>query len=422
MTMSPVKILILGLLALAALVALTVLFYLVFFNQAAAPPVDEGAPIFTQAAETLMFQLTQVAADATGTAEALPPTRTPTVTVIVPTETPRPTNTPLVIATNTPIFTPTALPTSIAGTSTPGTGGVAPPPPGTPGTPGAYCNAAKFIEDVTIPDNTRLNPGTGFIKTWRLENYGSCTWTTNYSLVFVDGDQMSAPDEIPLPQEVEPGDTIDLSVSMIAPINPGTYESYWKLADASGVLFGTGSFAEKSIWVIIDVKEVSSGLAFDFTSSACAAKWESGAGTLPCPGKDGDKNGFVIPLSNPQLENRNEDEPGLLTHPEMKDNGFISGRYPPFTVKSGDVFIADIGCAADSDDCRVTFRLDYRNESGAVKNLGEWNETSDGYLTSLNIDLSDLAGKTIEFILSVSANGSSSDDNAVWFVPQIDRD
>ncbi len=70
----------------------------------------------------------------------------------------------------------------------------------------------------------------------------------------------------------------------------------------------------------------------------------------------------------------------------------------------------------------MTFRLDYRNENGAVKNLGEWNETSDGYLTSLNIDLSDLAGDTIEFILSVSANGSSNDDNAVWFVPQIDRD
>jgi hypothetical protein len=420
--MSPVKILILGLLGMAALVALTVLFYLVFFSPAASPPVDEGAPIFTQAAETLMAQLTQAAADATGTAEALPPTWTPTLTIQVPTDTPRPTNTPLVIATNTPIFTPTSIPTLADRTATPGTGGQPSAPSGTPGTPGAYCNAAKFIDDVTIPDNTKVNPGTGFVKTWRLENYGSCTWTTDYSLVFVKGDQMSAPDEVPMPKVVKPGERVDISVTMIAPINPGTYESYWKLADASGVLFGTGTFAENSIWAIIQVKEVSSGLAFDFASGACAARWESGAGTLPCPGKEGDKNGFVIPLANPQLENRNEDEPGLLTHPEMKDNGFISGSYPPFTVKKGDVFLADIGCAADSDDCRVTFRLDYQNENDAVKKLGEWNEVSDGYLTSVNIDLSDLAGKTVEFILTVSANGSPTDDNAVWFVPQIQRD
>lgn len=420
--MSTAKILILALLGLAALVALTVLFYLVFFSPAASPPVDEGAPIFTQAAETLMAQLTGIAADATNTAEAMPPTGTATATIEVPTFTPRPTNTPLVIATNTPIFTPTSLPTSAARTSTPGSGGPAPQPSGTPGTPGAYCNAAKFVEDVTMPDNTKVNPGTGFVKTWRLENYGSCTWTTDYSLVFVSGDQMSAPDEVPMPEEVKPGERVDISVSMVAPMNPGTHESYWKLADASGVLFGTGTFGENSIWVIIDVKEISSGTVFDFASGACSADWESGAGDLPCPGTQGDKKGFVIPLSNPQLENRNEDEPGLLTHPEMKDNGFISGRYPPFTVKNGDRFVSDIGCAADSDNCRVTFRLDYRNENGAVKNLGEWNESFDGYLTSINIDLSDLSGKTIEFILSVSANGSSNDDNAVWFVPHIDRD
>jgi hypothetical protein len=370
----------------------------------------------------LSVQLTQVASDATGTAAAITPTFTPTITPQLPTDTPRPTNTPLPIASSTPIFTPTPLSTTgISRTSTPiigGGGGQT----GTPGTPGAYCNAAKFVEDVSIPDDTKVNPGTGFTKTWRLENFGYCTWTTDYKLVFVSGDRMSAPAEVPMPEEVKPGDEVNISVNMIAPIDPGKYESYWKLSDASGTLFGTGTFAENSIWAIIQVREVSSGLALDFVSSACSADWKSDAGTLPCPGDLDDADGFVIPLTNPSLENRNEDEPALLTRPQAKDNGYISGTYPPLTIKDGDRFVSDIGCLADSEQCNVTFRLEYINRNGELKKLGDWSEKYDGFLTTVNLDLSDLAGESVQFVLSVSTNGSSKDDNAVWFVPHIDRD
>ncbi len=381
----------------------------------------KGAVIFTQAAQTLSVQLTQVAANATGTAGAITPTLTPTLTPVQPTFTPRPTNTPLSIASNTPLFTPTPLSTSSlprTATPIPGGGGQT----GTPGTPGVFCNAARFIEDVTIPDDTKVNPGTGFVKTWLLENYGYCTWTTGYKLVFVSGDRLSAPQEVPIQEEVKPGDEVEISVNMIAPLNPGKYESYWKLSDASGTLFGTGTFAENSIWAIIQVREVEGGQALDFVASACSASWSSGAGDLSCPGKEGDSGGYVLLLSNPPLENRNEDEPGLLTHPQAVDNGYITGIYPSFSIKNGDRFIADLGCLAEKEKCNVTFRLEYRNNNGAVKKLGEWNETFDKILTAINIDLSDLAGKRIEFILTVKANGSSSDDSAVWFVPHIDRD
>jgi hypothetical protein len=428
MQSSPVRIMVLVLLGLAALVTLTILFYMVFLSpESQNEPVDEGAVIFTQAAQTLHVELTQIAANATGTAAAVPPTETLTPSPVLPTNTPRATNTPLPIASNTPLFTPTPFTVTPAPTSLPGGGGggsVTQPviTPGTPGTPGALCNAAKFIEDVTIPDGTKVNPGAGFTKTWRLENYGACTWTTGYKLVFVKGDQMSAPAEIPIPTVVKPGERIDLSVNMIAPINPGEYESYWKLQDPSGQFFGTGTFAENSIWVIIEVKEIKSGLVFDFVSSACAAKWVSSSGALTCPGKEGDTKGFVIPMTSASLENRNEDEPTLLTRPDEKDNGYITGTYPPFALKDGDEFIADIGCLADSDKCNVEFRLDYRLPNGNIKNLGVWGEKFDGYLTSVRISLSEAAGKTVEFILTVSANGSPNDDNAIWFVPQIQRD
>ncbi len=38
--------------------------------------------------------------------------------------------------------------------------------------------------DITIPDDTTLQPGTTFTKIWRLQNLGSCTWTTEYAARF----------------------------------------------------------------------------------------------------------------------------------------------------------------------------------------------------------------------------------------------
>lgn len=422
MNMSPGKLFVLLLLGLAACVSVGVLGYMVLGpSLSAGNQPDTGGAAFTQAALTLEVQLTRIAADAAGTASAIPPTLTPTTTPALPTNTPRPTNTPLVIASSTPVSTPTPLPL-VTRTPVTGGGGGSVSTPGIPITPGTTCNSAKFVEDVTIPDDTVVNPSTGFTKTWRLLNTGTCAWTTNYSLVFVDGDQMGAPDKIFLTQQVLPGQTVDLSVNFIAPGVPGDYSSYWKLSDPAGNLFGVGATADRSIWAIIKVKETNSGLVFDFVASACSARWESGSGKLPCPGKGTEPTGFVYPTTAPQLESRNEDEPALITHPEMKKNGYITGTYPPFEVKKNDTFRADIGCLADSKDCNVLFQLNYRTESGTVKKLGEWQEVFDESITSVMIDLSDLAGKRVEFILTVTANGSDKDDNAFWLVPQIKRD
>jgi hypothetical protein len=67
------------------------------------------------------------------------------------------------------------------------------------------CDQAQFVADVTIPDGTSLAPGATFLKTWRLKNIGTCTWTTSYSAVFSSGDQMGAPAVINLPASVAPG-------------------------------------------------------------------------------------------------------------------------------------------------------------------------------------------------------------------------
>jgi len=99
------------------------------------------------------------------------------------------------------------------------------------------CDVAQFVDDVSIPDGTILDPDESFTKTWRLKNIGSCTWTTSYAVVFSSGDSMNGPATQSLAGSVNPGQTVDISVDLKAPATSGTYKGYWKLRNTAGVHF-----------------------------------------------------------------------------------------------------------------------------------------------------------------------------------------
>jgi len=81
----------------------------------------------------------------------------------------------------------------------------------------ANCVAsASFVTDVTIEDNTLMEPGEQFKKIWRIKNTGTCTWSENYLLVFAHGDRMSAPASVPL-SATAPSETLDIAVTLKAP-------------------------------------------------------------------------------------------------------------------------------------------------------------------------------------------------------------
>jgi hypothetical protein len=142
-----------------------------------------------------------------------------------------------------------------SGTPGPGPSPTVAPSSPTPGsTPVGECSdRAAFIQDVTVPDNSQVAPGASLVKTWRLRNSGTCTWTPDYALVFVRGDQMGGMASIALSQSVAPNTTVDLSVSLTAPIAPGTYRGDWQLSNADGTLFGLESRTGPTFWVKIVV-------------------------------------------------------------------------------------------------------------------------------------------------------------------------
>lgn len=157
---------------------------------------------------------------------------TPTIKYVTPSPT-RPTDTP----------TPSASPTAPLGTSTQFVGGFA------TGTG----DKAEFMADLTVPDGTVFEPNATFVKTWRLKNAGTTTWTTAYTVVYQSGDAMNAPASVALPASVPPGQTVDVSVQMTAPAEDGTYTANFLLANAIGQRFGLDPNGSQPFYVVIVV-------------------------------------------------------------------------------------------------------------------------------------------------------------------------
>jgi len=130
-------------------------------------------------------------------------------------------------------------------------------------------NDAEFVEDVTVPDNTEFAPGTEFSKTWRLANSGTCPWRTGYVLAFLEGEQMGGPDGSSIP-ETEPRGEADISVTLVAPEEPGTYRGDWRLRAPDGELFGAKLYVQIIVVVPTATPELTATVALTVTPELTA--------------------------------------------------------------------------------------------------------------------------------------------------------
>jgi hypothetical protein len=341
-----------------------------------------------------------------------------------------------VIPTNTPGPTPTTGPTK---TSTPVS---------------STTDKVLFVSDVTYPDGTVVTPGQAMVKTWRIKNVGTSTWTNKYNLVYISGDKMGGPVTQLLTSTVGPNTTFDISVNLTAPTTNGSYRGYWMLQNDKGVNFGIGAGYDKSWWVDVTVKAgvtvvptvtptrtatpavITSTVTptatpttpagttvFDFTAPPTPANWTGSGGVLAFPGTEGNVNGFAIKLDSVKMETGSTDtRPSILTVPQDATDGYIQGVFPAFHVLNGDRFKATIGCQYGATTCNVFYRLDYKIGAGPViSNFWAFHENYEGLVYNVNIDLSSLKDQDVQFILTITANGSASGDRAVWIAPRITR-
>ena len=145
-----------------------------------------------------------------------------------PTETPTPTSTstPLVINTLPPV-SPVSSPVTVnqqAG--------------------GSACYGMTYVADVNIPDDTKMQPGEKFTKTWKIKNTGSCPWDAGFKFAFVSGDPMSGV-TYTFASPVAPDGVVDVSVDMVAPSDKtGTIKSIWRMSTEGGQPFGNEVYVQ----------------------------------------------------------------------------------------------------------------------------------------------------------------------------------
>jgi ABC-type amino acid transport substrate-binding protein len=107
-------------------------------------------------------------------------------------------------------------------------------------------DAMVFVQHLNYDDQgmsapAQINPGANFTKSWRVQNNGTCTWTTGYQLVFAHGNVAHAKmggSAVKVSRQVKPGETYDFNLNLVAPLKAGTYQGLWQMQNGRGQALG----------------------------------------------------------------------------------------------------------------------------------------------------------------------------------------
>jgi len=195
------------------------------------------------------------AAQATETPTAVPATTAPPV--LPATDTPTEIVVPVTGETPTPSPTPTEF---------------------VPENPANCVNKATFVSDVTIPDNSNVIAGSAFVKTWRVQNAGTCIWWSGYTLTHYSEEAMSAPASVPLPV-TNPGETADISVDLVAPSVAGKYQGNFVIKNPAGLIMQVDN--DSRLWLIINVSSAPTDTPTTTAASGGGAGTATASGSNP---------------------------------------------------------------------------------------------------------------------------------------------
>ncbi|NWU84896.1 NBR1 protein, partial [Onychorhynchus coronatus] len=128
--------------------------------------------------------------------------------------------------------------------------------------------SAVFVDE-NLPDGTHLQPGTKFIKHWRMKNTGNVEWSSDTKLKLMWGNLTLASSEKKdvLVPSLPSGQVGTVSVEFVAPNIEGTYTSHWRLSHR-GEQFGP------RIWcsIVVDPSPAADCLESDWKDSGSCQK------------------------------------------------------------------------------------------------------------------------------------------------------
>ncbi|MEN8173515.1 MAG: NBR1-Ig-like domain-containing protein, partial [Chloroflexota bacterium] len=105
-----------------------------------------------------------------------------------------------------------------------------------------------FVDDLTIPDGTKVSPGERLDKRWLVKNIGGCNWDIRYQIALVAGTGLGAHSQQALYPALS-GTEVTIQMIFLAPEEVGTYRSAWQAYNADQHPFGD------TIYIDIEVVE-----------------------------------------------------------------------------------------------------------------------------------------------------------------------
>jgi len=164
-------------------------------------------------------------------------------------------------------------------------------------------------------------------------------------------------------------------------------------------------------------------IVLDFAAQLCSAQWMNGGQHLKaCPDPKSDHSGGYAVVIDPASESLPANTPAILTTPAQNGFAALFLRYPTFTVQKGDRFRAMLRCQSYAA-CDVDYALEYYD---ANKNYHSpfltWKYKVGDPVIQVDADLSQLAGQSVEFVLTLRPNNDPpKQDESLWIAPQICR-
>ena len=122
---------------------------------------------------------------------------------------------------------------------------------------------ARFVRDVTMPDGSKVQPCSVFIKCWRVRNDGASAWPAQCRLVSAGGDDLlpeGSSELCCIVPSAAAGEELDISAQLKAPSAIGRHVGYFRLQDDEQNWFG------QRLWA--DIRVTDDDLAWEVLSAS----------------------------------------------------------------------------------------------------------------------------------------------------------
>jgi len=232
--------------------------------------------------------------------------------------------------------------------------------------------AMRFVRDATFPDGTKVQPGSVFVKTWRVRNDGSTAWPDSTALVTAGGDLLTAPDlAVPVSQSlVNPGDEVDISATLTAPACTGRHTAYFRLQNRdTGAFFGQRLWADVRVedadpsWFVLEAGDSAFGIAPEAAAEAAMSQPTTAAASAVAD--------VVIADMKPQPQSQPEPHEQSAAMPEVQVLALPEQAVAPSAVAAGssESTSASASDSADSVALDVWSRV-WSSELEVLKQMG----------------------------------------------------